>query len=99
MKIINSKSIFWHFNTEAIDSRRVHHQLLPMQVAYEEDTNRVSHVQMYSLYSHVMRRSEESSVKWIYIFLFWICAYFKIAIQRHYWLKSLEIILDYDILF
>ena len=27
---------------EAIDWRRVHHQLIPMQVAYEEDTDEVS---------------------------------------------------------
>ena len=27
---------------EAIDMRRLHHQLMPMQVAYEEDTDEVS---------------------------------------------------------
>lgn len=27
---------------EAIDMRRVHHQLMPMEVAYEEDTEEVS---------------------------------------------------------
>ena len=27
---------------EAIDMRRVHHQLMPMEVAYEEDTDEVS---------------------------------------------------------
>ena len=30
-----------HNIKEAIDTRRIHHQLMPMQVSYEEDTDPV----------------------------------------------------------